>query len=160
MTTENGSFLQSKKFKYITAAVGTAIVLLLIFQAGVMFGFHRANFGYRWSESYGDNFFPRPMMGRGGMMSGFNNREYMMSHGAFGEVLKIEGSLITVKGRYEAEKNVLINKDTVFESDGSEIRVINVEIGDDIFVIGAPNEDGQVIAKVVRILPKIINNQR
>ncbi|MCX6735173.1 MAG: DUF5666 domain-containing protein [Candidatus Peregrinibacteria bacterium] len=160
MTNEIKSFLESRKFKYITGAVGTVIVLLLIFQAGVMFGFHRANFGYRWSESYGDNFFPRPMMGGGGMMGGFNNRDYMMSHGAFGEILKIDGSMITVKGRYEAEKNVLIDKDTVFESDEIEVKATDLKVGDDIFVIGAPNEAGQVLAKVIRILPKIITNQK
>lgn len=136
----------SNKLKYSIAGIGSLIVLLLIFQAGVMFGFHRANFGYRWSENYENNFFPRPMMGRGGMMR---------AHGAIGEILKIDGSSFTVKGKDEAEKIVLIDLNTVFESDNGPVKVTDLKVGDNVFVIGAPSDVGQVVAKVVRIVPNI-----
>lgn len=147
----------SNKLKYSIAGIGSLIVLLLIFQAGVMFGFHRANFGYRWSENYENNFSPRPSMGRGGMMGGFNNNGYVRGHGAIGQILKIDGSSITVKGRDEAEKTVLIDPNTVFESDNGPVKVTDLKVGDNVFVIGAPSDAGQVVAKVVRVVP---NNKK
>jgi len=146
------------KLKYVIAGVGVVIVLLLTFQAGVMFGYHRANFGYRWSQNYGDNFFPRPTMGSG-MMGGFNNRAELKGHGAFGEIVKVDDSSMVVKGRYEAEKTVTLDKNTVIESDGGEIKVSDLKVGETVFVIGTPNEAGQITAKVVRMLSNI-NNQK
>ena len=156
MSTEGVPFLQSTKFKYIVTGIGTVIVLLLTFQAGVMFGFHRANFGYRWSEHYDENFLPRPPMGAGG----FNNMDFERAHGAFGGIIKIQGSTITVKGKDEAEKNVLFDKNTVFEGGNGEIKATDLKVGEDVFVIGSPDESGQVLAKVIRILPSINNNQK
>lgn len=139
-----------KKLKYIIGGVGIVIVLLLTFQVGVMFGFHRANFGYHWSQNYEGNFSPKPMMGRGGMMK---------AHGAIGEIIKIDGSILTVKGQDEAEKIILVDAKTKFEKDDVDVKATDLKVGDSVFVIGTPNDAGQVTAKVLRIVPTI-NNQK
>lgn len=146
---EKFPFLQSKKFKYIIGSIVVLVVLLLTFQAGVMFGYHRARFHNRWDDHYGQNF-----------IGEFNNRNFMKSNGAFGDILKIENSTITVKGRNEAEKNILVDKNTQFESGDTNIKLENLKVGDQILVIGSPNEAGQVQAKIVRLIPSKINNQK
>lgn len=90
-------------------------------------------------------------------MGGFNNRGYLRSHGAIGEILKIDGSTITVQGRDEAEKIVLLDDKTKFEKDDQDVKASDLKVGDSVFVIGGPNDAGQVRAKVLRIVPTINN---
>ena len=46
------NFVESKKFNTLVYGFLVAVIALLIFQAGVFVGFHKASFSYRWGDNY------------------------------------------------------------------------------------------------------------
>ena len=146
-------FFQSKRFKVTVWVLAGLAVLLLVFRLGVMVGYRRANFSYRWGENYHRNF-GGP---RGGFMGGFfaDQRDFIESEGTFGEVIKIDNgtSTVVVKGKDNVEKIVLVKPDTSITSFSGKVSLVDMKVGDYIVVIGEPNDAGQIEAKLIRIMP-------
>lgn len=144
---------ESKKVLVIASILGVLIIASLIFQAGVSVGFHKASFGRNWSENYGRNF---GMMRDGdrdfirGMM---DQRNFPNAHGSVGKIIKIELPIIIVQDRDGTEKIVIIKDDTSIRSVKENIKVSNLKVDDFIVVIGSPNEEGQIEAKLIRLMP-------
>ena len=143
------NFFQSKKFQIITWMIAGIIVLLLAFHAGVIVGYKKASFSYRWGENYHRNF--------GGPRSGFSNnffdRDFIESHGTFGQIIKIDGMTLVVKGRGDAEKIIVIKNNTVTRKQRNTISTNDLKINDYIVIIGEPNNQGQIEAAFIRIMP-------
>lgn len=148
-TDQHPSFFQSKTFKGILYGIAVAAILLLTFEAGVFMGYQKALFSSHWEQNYSSNFFPRP-----GMRQFPDDRGMMNPHGAFGQIIKTDAQSIVVKGRDEAEKTVLIQTDTSIERGFDKIKATDLEVGDMVIVFGAPNDSGQVVAKLIRVLPE------
>lgn len=150
------SFFQSGIFRGVLYGVGGMVILLLVFQAGVFVGFKKAMFSSQWAKNYSESFFPRPEMAPPFMIKirPGEPRGFMNSHGAFGEIIKIEGSVIAVKGQDEVEKNILISDGTVIEKDFEKLGIADLQMGDEVIIFGSPNDAGQIEAKLVRILPE------
>ncbi len=142
---------QSKTFKIVIWGVAGLIVLLLVFRLGVAVGYRKANFSYRWGENYHRNF-GGP---RGGFFDGFfsDKRDFIESHGVFGQVVKIDGNIIVVKGRDNVEKIVLAKDDTAITRFREDIKLSDLKADDYIVVIGKPNDAGQIEAKLIRVMP-------
>ncbi len=154
------SFLQSKTFKGILFGLCIAAILLFTFEAGVYVGAQKAKFSMMWSKNYPQNFFP----GQHAMPFPFDGTEDqtqtqeiepgdMNDHGAVGEIIKIDQTTIVVKGDNEAEKNVLIQSDTLIERGPDMIKISDLQTGDHVVIFGSPNDSGQIQAKLVRVLP-------
>jgi len=143
------NFFQSKLFKGILLGVVSLIILLLIFKAGMMVGIKKADFSCRWSDNYHRNF-GGP---KGGFWGGFDDRNFMEANGTFGQIIKIEGNVITIKDRQSTEKAILLNESTVIKSMRDTIKATDLKVDDNIVVIGEPNESGQISAKLIRLLP-------
>ncbi len=144
---------QSKNFKISLGCLGGLIVLLLAFQAGIMVGFKKADFSYRWGENYHQNF-AGPRGGFfDGMMRDFSDRDFIGAHGVFGQIMKIDGSTLVIKGQDNVEKIVLVKEDTVIERFRETVKLSDLKIDDYITIIGEPNEAGQIEAKLIRIIP-------
>src|SRR3989344_9420800 len=109
-------FLQSASFKAGLMALGSLVVLLLVFKAGISLGFKKARFSYKWGENYHRNF-GGP---RGGFLGdfkrGFGDRDFTNSRGAFGSIITIEGAAFVVKGEDGVEKTVLLSDKTAILS--------------------------------------------
>jgi hypothetical protein len=143
------SLPQSKALVYILIVIGAVIILLLVFKGGEVVGFRKAGFSYRWGENYYRNFAgPRPMlpMDRGG-------RDFLMSHGTSGSIIKITDSTLVVQGRDNAEKAILLGKDTIIKRLRDTISASDLKVGDYVVIIGSPNDAGQIEAKLVRVMP-------
>jgi hypothetical protein len=140
---------QSKLFKGIVLGIGAFIVLLLIFNLGMFVGFRKANFSFRWGENYHQNF-AGP---RGGFFRDFEGKDFIESHGTFGEIIKINESDFVIKGQADVEKIIVITKDTVLEEGRQTITENELKVGDRVVVIGTPNDAGQIEAKLIRIMP-------
>jgi hypothetical protein len=143
---------QSKSFKVGLIALGTFIVLFLVFKAGVFVGYKKAQFSYRWGENYHRNF-AGP---RGGFFGdfgrGFGDRgDFINAHGTFGSVIKIDGTTVIVKGRDDIEKTILVPDDAAIRRGRESIKVSALKVDDKIVVIGSPNEQGQIEAKLIRV---------
>ncbi len=144
---ESGKFFESKTFRVVTWTVAALVLLLLIFRAGIAVGYRKAGFAYNWGENYHRNF--------GGPRSDFlRDRAFMEANGAFGRLLKIEGNAIVVQGEDNVEKAVLVGDDTVIVRFRERVQLSGLKEGDYVVVLGAPNDAGQIEAKLIRILPK------
>jgi len=142
--------------KWILIGLGVFIVSALIFKTGMFVGAMKANFSYRWAENYHKNFAgPRAGFFGDWRMPPFS--DFIEGHGTVGEIIKIEGNNLIVKGRENIEKIVLVNEKTVIKSGFKDIKISDLKVGDMIVIIGSPNEAGQIDAKLIRVFPpKII----
>jgi hypothetical protein len=149
---------QTKKdiLKWILIGLGVFIIAALIFKAGMFVGIMKANFSYRWAEQYHKNF-AGPRAGFFGDWRIPPFGDFIEGHGTFGEIIKIEGNNLVVKGRENIEKIVLVNEKTIIKSGFRDIKISDLKVGDMIVIIGSPNEKGQIEAKLIRVFPpKII----
>lgn len=156
----------SKTFKIIIGIIGGLIIALLIFKVGIIVGSKKAAFSCRWAEHYAPNFIrPRnDMMDR--WIKIFNDEMFMKSHGAVGTIIKIdkesdsgEPSLI-IKGEKEAEKVIIISPETIIEKWQEKINISDLKVGDYVVVIGDDNSEGQIEAKLIRVVPQPPTDQR
>lgn len=130
--------------------VGVLIIALVIFQAGVFVGFHRAGFSYHMGDNYYRAFGQEgASWQRGGMMGrGFTN-----AHGATGRIIRIALPTIIVESPDLVEKIILTNDDTEFRSPIGAVSAGDLKPNDAIIVIGSPNDNGEIVARLIRILP-------
>lgn len=141
---------QSKVFKSVLGCIAVIIVVILVLKIGMMIGFKKAEFSYRWGENYHRNF-AGP---RGGFFKDFEGEDFIDAHGVVGQIIKIDmPTTIIIKGKDGIEKIVVIKDDTVIKNLRDTVRLENLKIDDMMVVIGQPNEDGQIEAKLIRILP-------
>ncbi len=138
--------------KWIITGLAGFIIIVLVFGAGVWVGGEKARFSYYWAESYHKNFGgPRP--GFLGDWQNFPAGDFIEGYGAFGEIIKIDDSMLVVKGRDNVEKIILIKDNTTIERFRDTIKITDLKIGEYIVVIGEPNNAGQIEAKFIRLLP-------
>jgi len=137
--------------KWIIVAIIGFVIVVLIFSIGIFVGGMKARFSYRWAESYHKNF--------AGPQGGFFGDwralpppgDFIEGHGTFGEIIKINNSDLIVKGQGDVEKVILITKDTTIEKGRDTLKKEELKIGDSIVIIGSPNEQGQIEAKLIRL---------
>ncbi|MCL5010821.1 MAG: hypothetical protein M1127_01255 [Patescibacteria group bacterium] len=146
---------RSKPFKAIVFCLLCLIVLLFVFKAGLIVGFKKAGFSYKWGENYHRNF-AGP---KNGFFNAFSDREFTESHGVFGQIMKIETatssatSTIVMNGQNNTEKIVLVNDSTVIRQFANNVGISGLKTSDYIVVIGEPNAEGQIEAKFIRLAP-------
>jgi hypothetical protein len=136
--------------KAIIVFLGLALVIF-IFGVGVFVGETKARFSFRWAENYHNNF-AGP---KGGFLGDWQRLpmppdNFMESRGIFGEIIKINGDLV-IRGKDNMERVVILSASTLIERGRESIKKEDLKIGDKIVVIGSPNEQGQIEAKLVRI---------
>jgi hypothetical protein len=145
---------ESKKVLVVASIIGVLLVFSLIFQAGVSVGFRKASFGRDWGENYGRNFgMMRDNRGpiKGGMMVPEN---FPNAHGSAGKIIKIELPTVIVQDKDGTEKVILIKDDTSIRSMKEDISKDKLKVDDFIVVIGSPNSQGQIEAKLIRLMPQ------
>lgn len=147
-------FTQSKSFQGILIGIGVSIIALLIFQAGVTVGQHKAKFGDRLGNHFERNFvdtqrggFPNPQ--------GFVFGEPLPpgGHGAVGEIISITLPTFVIAGPDNLEKTVAVTDDTLVREFRDELGIESIETGKFVVVLGEPNDDGVIEAKLIRFLP-------
>ncbi|MFA5124413.1 MAG: hypothetical protein WC473_01115 [Patescibacteria group bacterium] len=143
-------FFQSKLFLGVVLGMVIFIVLLLVFQAGSFIGFKKAEFSYHWSENYQRNF-AGPQRG---FAEPFQGKDLINAHGIAGQIIKIDGSTIIIKGNDNVERAVLTKEDTVVRSLRDSIKTNDLKLNDLVVIIGDPaTTSGQIIAKLIRVMP-------
>ncbi len=147
MNTNN--ILESKLFKAIVFGIAILIILVFIFGLGVFVGTKKADFSFRWADQYHRNF-GGPQRGFFGDMMG---DQFTNSNGVFGQILKIDGQILTIKGKDNAEKSILVGDETSIIRQRDNIKLSDLKTDDVVVVIGEPNDNGQIEAKLIRVLP-------
>lgn len=141
---------QSKLFKGFFLGLLGFLILTFVFKVGEMVGARKAGFSYRWSDNYHRNFGgPKK-----GFMQGFSDRDFIEANGVVGQVIKIASSTLAIKGRGGIEKIVVINSNTTINSLNETVQASDLKVDDMVVVIGEPNAQGQIEAKLIRIMPR------
>jgi hypothetical protein len=151
---------KEKKWQIALGILATLVIVTGVFSVGVKVGLHRAGFSRGFGENYYRNF---TGSGRGvGMMGGNFNRGLgnMMgergiggAYGLAGDIISINGGQIIVIDRDGIEKPIVIQDKTIIKRFSETIALSDLKIGDSIVVIGEPNQQGQVQAKLIRTMP-------
>lgn len=151
---------KTKYFKGVFYVIGALVILITVFSLGIKIGFHKANFSYSWGENYERNFggprggMMRNFQGSGGirgrMMGGLDNN-FINPHGTSGVVLKIDNNALVILGNDNNEKTVSVNEKTIIRKPAEVLKLSDIKIGDNVMIIGAPNNVGQIEAKFIRL---------
>ncbi len=141
---------QKDILKWIIIGLTGFAVVGLIFGAGMVVGGMKAKFSYRWAEQYHKNF-AGPRTGFFSDWRSFPRGDFIEGHGAFGEIIQISDTDLVVKGRGDVEKVIITTEDTAIQKGRETIKKKELKIGDQIVIIGSPNEEGQIEAKLIRI---------
>src|ERR1043165_7966686 len=111
-------FVQSTKFTWLLVGVGSAIILLLVFQAGVFVGSRKARFSFMWGDNY-HRAFGGP---RGGVLRDFTGKDLISGHGTAGSVIRIDGSKVIIKGQDGVEKIATTSDTTLIKRGNMAIK--------------------------------------
>jgi hypothetical protein len=152
MTIDFKSAFGSKVFRWVLVGIGLLIILLVVFKAGEFVGSRKGDFSRRWDDNYYRNFMgPRtgfPMMGMGSDVP-------MMGHGIAGSVISVASSTFVVRGSDTVERIISFTGETRFQRFREDMQPSELKTGDNVIVLGSPDEVGQIVAKFVRVVPEL-----
>ena len=145
------NLFQSSLFRGILIGLGVAIAALLIFQAGLHVGYRKASFSFHG----GDNFYrafgeKRHQKDFMGMKRG----DFPNAHGALGKIISIQLPTFILEDEAHVEKIVLIKDDTIIRKFRDTLQAKELTTDDQVVVFGAPNDQAQIEAKMIRIVPQ------
>jgi hypothetical protein len=147
--------LKSKKFKIAAGVVGSFILALVIFGAGVSVGIHKARFSYRFGENYEKNFMgPRPggpMGGPRGFFRDMEGRDFRNGHGISGNIISITDNTIVIKDQENKEISIAVTDKTVIKDNRNDIKIADLAQDEKIVVIGKPGDNGVINADLIRV---------
>lgn len=151
METENKQDAHySKNVRNVIIGIGILIILLGVLKVGISIGEHRARFAAQFGDSFERNF----LGPRSGMM-GVRFAPIMPNgNGAIGEIISLNLPQAVISGPDNLEKTVIIGTSTAIRRFQENIRSADLKTGDWVIVIGNPTDNGQVEAKLIRVMPK------
>lgn len=142
------NIIDSKSATKVIMAVGIIIVALIIFQAGIFVGYHKAGFSYRLGENYYRTF--------GGPQNGIMEMPgegFPNANGISGRIIKINLPSIIIEDRASVERVAIVTDDTSVRSLRKEINPTDLKVGDMVVIIGSSDNNAQIDAKLIRIIP-------
>jgi hypothetical protein len=128
-----------------------ALALFFMFNLGIGVGREMERFTCNWTASYHKNF--------GGPQNGFLDAwknqppDIINSRGIFGKIIQINGDSLVVQSQDNKEIVVVVTSDTVVTKLRDQVGKETLKVNDILVVLGSPNTDGQITAKLIRILP-------
>ncbi len=146
-------FFQSKGFKIAIYAAAICAVVFFIFGMGMLVGFKKAKFSYQWGDNYHRNF--------AGPKGGFikeiqenvRGNDFIEAHGVFGQIIKIDGRTLIIKGQGGAEMLVSVQDNAPIMRFKETVNFFDLKVDDRIVTIGDPDNRGGINAKLIRIMP-------
>lgn len=144
-------FVRSKVFIRSLVIVSGLGLACLIFLAGISVGERKASFEYRWGETYHRNF-GGP---RAGFVPGVPPEDFVNRHGAFGRVLSVDLPQMIIESPEGLEKTVIVGTGTTIMKFRDRLLPENIIPNDSAVIIGSPNGDSQIEARLIRIIPRI-----
>jgi hypothetical protein len=144
-------FLQSKKITAVVAIIFILFVALLIFEAGVAVGVHKASFADRIGGAYYKVFGPavKPF-------GGFDQDDFPASHGVAGTIIKIDLPYAFIQDSNNVERTIRLGSSTTILKYRTSIGSNDLSNGDSIVVIGSPSASSSDInADFIRVIPVV-----
>jgi len=156
---EEQKFLNKKNVTIILASLGSVILLMAVFAAGVSVGFHKARFNYQWGENYRQNF-GGLMMGRPGEREvrpqpGFlgeaRGNMFFNANSASGSVVKTDTSTLYIVGDDKVEKSITVDSKTIIRKGNEILKLSDLKTDDKVVILGAPSSTGEIEARLIRV---------
>jgi hypothetical protein len=139
--------LSSPRVQLALYIVGAVCIAVLIFHAGFIAGSHNRfpspqgqvpGWNFK-APGFGDIHFPQSFM--------------MQGHGLVGTIQDISTSSITIQTREGDTRTIALTKKTQFRNLDGSASSTALSAGSSIMVLGVPDENGQISADVIRIVP-------
>lgn len=151
--------IKSKKFhayrqagKIAALIVGVILIALVSFAGGVVVGFTKAKFSYKWGENYERNFTgPHMMGGPRGSLPGFMERGFRNAHGIAGTIISVADNNIAIKDRNGQENSVTVTDKTVIKNRQQDVKIGDLKPDQQIVVMGKPGDNGTINADLIRV---------
>jgi hypothetical protein len=143
------NILESKLFRAIILSIAGFIILAFVFGLGVFVGTKKADFSFRWADQYHRNF-GGP---QGGFFGDMMGQDFTAANGVFGQIIKIDGQTLTIKSKDNVEKSILISDKTTIIYQRKNMKLSELKVNDSVVVIGDPNDQGQIQAELIRVMP-------
>lgn len=143
-------FFKSSKFKAILYLLVLLLAAVIIFEGGVAVGYHRAAFSYQWN----DNYFHDVRDPRSVFAAFSRGPDDPNPHGAIGQVVSVDLPKFMVKGTNSAEQVVIIGPNTSLRRLRGDGTSTDLKAGQQVIVIGSPDDRGEIQASFIRILPQ------
>jgi hypothetical protein len=140
--------IESKKGKYIIVGLILFVFTFIVFRIGIELGYREAYFSSRLGDNYSRNF-----LGESGGMMGFMQDNLPGEHGAVGKVVKIDTQTMLVATGNNLEKVIRFTDDTLFRKFRTTIKQGDINVDDSVVVIGFPNDAGEIVAGLIRVVP-------
>ena len=131
------------------------IILLFVFKLGVYVGQKKAEFSYRWGENY-HRVFGGPQTG---FFQDFVGGDFIQGHGTAGTILKTDKTALVVKTSNNVEKTFTLSGSTVIRRGAQTVSEHDIQVGQNIVIIGSPKDDGTIEAEFIRILDPMEENR-
>lgn len=145
------AFIRSRTFMSIIIGVFALALLAIVFSAGAMVGARKARFSYEWGDNYHRNF-AGP---RNGFLFGPRDLEFMEVHGVAGQLMQIDGSVLLINGRNDRERTVITSNGTIIKRFNETVGLSTLQNGEMLVIIGEPDNQGQINAKFIRVIPPL-----
>jgi hypothetical protein len=145
-------FAKSKNTRRLILILVVVALMLLSFQVGAETGRRQVEFSGRMGDNYARMF----EMHRGGPTDfgrGMMSRGIPGGYGATGKVVSVAANSIVVAGLDDTEKIVHVNSGTMIRELQNDATTSDIKVSDSVIVIGTPNTNGEIDARLIRILP-------
>lgn len=127
----------STKATMIMYGIGILLVVIIIFQAGMIVGSRKDSLIHEQNERYPNIVTPLPT-----------------AHGTSGYIVAINFPTLLVADEDRTEKMILLKDETIIRSLRDELIPSDLKAGDYVVVIGTPTSKGYIQANLIRVLPK------
>jgi hypothetical protein len=136
--------------KWVIIGLLIVVAIVLVLGLGILIGEKKAKFSYRWAEQYHE-MFAGPRAGFFGDWRNFPSGEFIEAHGVFGEIIEMKENELVIKGREDVEKVILITDETIIQKGREKMKKEDLKVGNFVVVIGSPDEEGKIEAKMIRL---------
>lgn len=143
-------FFRSKAFMRTLYVIGGLVIALAIFQAGIFVGYRKAAFSFRMGDNYYRVFGDRGRQPFGGIVP---DDELSEGHGAVGRIVRVSLPSFVVSTPDNLEKTVIVSDGTIIRRFRDAASPNDLKADEYVVVLGSPNNQSQIEAKLIRILP-------
>ena len=147
----------SRSSRYALMILGGIVLALLIFQGGVLVGYHQAEFTYHFENNYHSMFGDAD--DHPGIPVGLPPQDFTQGFGAAGKILSIHLPTITIEDKSGIEKIVEVNDATIVKQKHDTGSVQDMAVGDIVVSFGTPQPDGSIDATLIRIITPAASTQ-
>jgi hypothetical protein len=139
----------SKTVKICVVVIGAMIYGLVIFKLGMVAGYDKADFSHSLGENYRDIFTNQPPS----LGEKINDNSFTDANGASGKIIKINDPLLYIEEPNDGEKVVSTDQTTTIRMFREQIPFSRLKTDEFVVVVGDPDGDGTIGAKLIRVVP-------